>query len=520
MGTKRRVVQYSTVDAKREHPFTGDLELASLFALAEARRGRDPLTAMARVYYPFHIRRWEGGVLLVDQLGLNHASIRYRIIPDVDEFKRALDAASNDPVALREALMEKGALFRGFAGRRMIRIDGLIVQPGKAGELSELLENAVDLEPGDGPLVFKPVLKRGDVESIVGSISSLRGEIEGDLRHLEWAKRSIPGALDRSRGALKGEIKAIREGGAEVKARLREAFEEAKGRHRGLLEERLSEIRAEYRKQVGPLTRERRKVKRRLARLRVRLGIQEAEEDPEAAEDPLREMKARLEEVEGAIRTLRTWRDGEVEDARGRYKADLKLEEDKIKGEEERVRREVQAKEAEISELEKLAKGVAARIDRLMRSKRGKLSSLSRLRFDVEAETMDLSVPFYIFHYGRKRFDFYPPVVASSPRGFLSRFRRMLADNLQSKMTQLIRPRAGFLERYLGKAVRALGRGKAHAVEYRQAGDGLNLLRSREAVDKIMTGLVKIRQEGWISDGEYIRLQEALVENLGLISRP
>ena len=138
----------------------------------------------------------------------------------------------------------------------------------------------------------------------------------------------------------------------------------------------------------------------------------------------------------------------------------------------------------------------------------------------MEAETADLYVPFYIFHYGGKKFDFYAPVVVSSAKGFLSRFRRMLVDNLRSKMAQLIKPRTEFMERYLAKAVKTLGRDGDLAVAYRRAGDGLNLLKSREAVYKIMVGLVKIRREGWISDGEYIRLQEVLVENLGLISCP
>jgi hypothetical protein len=36
----------------------------------------------------------------------------------------------------------------------------------------------------------------------------------------------------------------------------------------------------------------------------------------------------------------------------------------------------------------------------------------------------------------------------------------------------------------------------------------------------MMTGLVKMRRQGWISDGEYIKLQETIVDQLGLINQP
>ncbi|MFQ6054333.1 MAG: hypothetical protein ACE5OO_08920, partial [Candidatus Bathyarchaeia archaeon] len=415
-----------------------------------------------------------------------------------------------------------GDLFKDFAGRRTIRIDGLIVRPGMSKELSELLAEAMD-STADEPVVFEPVLKSRDIESIIGSLHSLRGEIEGDLRRLEEAKRSLRDALNTSRKTLKEEIRSIWARGAEVRSRMREEFKEARARRGEALELERERIRGEYRRKAAPFLAARTNLRRRLLRRRRKLEQLEAEGGGPAAGEGIRreieELEAGLEEAESAIRSLRSWRDTEVRGARARYEAAIKSLADKIREEEDRSRGEIRRIKAEIAELEAAAREVAARIDRLIRSKRSKLRSLSRLRFEVEADTGDLYIPFYIFHYGGKRFDFHPPVMASSAKGFLSRFKRILADNLESKMTQLIKPRSGFLEKHLARAVRSLGRGRGPATAFKRAGDRLNLLRSREAVDKIMVGLVKIRREGWISDGEYIRLQEALVENLCLISR-
>lgn len=521
MGPKMKVVPYATVDDRRDVPFTRELELASLFVLAEARRGREPLSGITLVYYPFHIRSWEGRILLIDQLGLNRTQIRYRIIPDVEDFKRAVDATSSDPDAFSKTLMEKGPVFKGFAGRKNVSINGLIVQPGKSKELSEILEKTKALDPIDEPAVFKPILNSDDIASIIDSIRSLRRDIEGDVKSLNEAKRSLKGALETSRKALENEIEEIRARGAEAKARMMKDFERAKRRYGEMLERNLKEIREEYKKKSAPFTRERKRIKRKLSKRRRKLEQLRAEgADPTEAESLSGEIEAKVKEVEDSISSLRDRREAEVGEARARYKADLGSEEDKIREEEARCRDEAQRRVKEISELKAAAKKVTVQINRLIRSKRGKLGSLSRLCFDLKTETADLYVPFYVFHYGGRKFDFYPPVVASGARGLLSRFKRMFADNIQSKITQLIRPRTDFMETYLAKAVRTLSMRKGTAPAHRRAVDGLNLLRSREAVDKIMAGLVKIRREGWIGDNEYIRLQEFLVENLGLISRP
>jgi len=522
VAVKRKTVPYAMVDEKRVLPFTRELELASLLVLAEARRKRDRPSSMARVYYPLHILRWEGGALLIDLLRLNHTSIKYDVIPKVDEFERVLDASSEEPDAFRKALRSKGARFKGFAGHKTVRINGLIVQRGKSEELSKFLGNMYDFEPVDEPVIFKPVLKNGDIKSIIASIRSLREDIEGDLKLLERAKRSMMGALDIARKVLNEEIQNIRDRSTKVKAPMRKEFEKVKDRRRRALKLELGKVRKEYRKQATPLRGERTKLKGKLARRRKKLDLLKADKESAVIENISREIKefeVEFEKVDSAIRSLETWRDAEVKKARTQCNGAIKSEADKIKEEDARSRDEVQKRKAEISELETEVKAVASNINSLIRSKNGKLRSISGLCFDIAAESTDLYVPFYIFQYGEK-FDFYPPVVASSAKGFLSRFKRMLAENLQSKMTQLIKPRTDFMDKYLAKAVKTLGRSTTLASEYRRAGDRLNLLRSREAVDKIMVGLVRIHREGWISEGEYIRLQEFLVDNLGLISRP
>ena len=105
-------------------------------------------------------------------------------------------------------------------------------------------------------------------------------------------------------------------------------------------------------------------------------------------------------------------------------------------------------------------------------------------------------------------------------QGLLNRLRRMLAESLEGKMNTLIKPRGFFLDRHLERLVKSLSRKGEISDVYRANEEGLNLLRSKAAMDRIMAGLVEMRREGWISDGDYIRLQTGLVERLGEINQP
>ena len=513
-------VPYAILDEKREHPFTTDMELASLFILADARREQNPPSAMARIYYPLHIHRWDNGVLLIDLLKMNHASIRYNVIPDVDKFERALNASSDEPYAFRKTLKKEGARFKEFSGRKTIKIDGLIVQHSRSEELRGFVKDVTSFDTVDEPVVFNPVMKNSDIELILDSIRSLRESVEGDLNLLERAKRSMTDTLNIANKVLEEEIQNIQDRSAKVKARLKKGLDKVKNRHGKALKLELNKIRKEYKKKATPLRNERTSLGRKLARRRKKLETLKSDRDSAGAKqvsNEIKDLESKFSKVSNSVQKLEAWRDAGVEKAQDLYKAAIEPEEKRIREEEARSRKEVQKKRAEISEQEKAVKGVASSINKLISSKKNKRRSLSRLCFDIEAETTDLFVPFYVFQYD-ERFEFHPPVVACSARGFVSRFKRMLADNLQSKMTQLMKPRVDFLEKYLAKAVKAMSKKTSLEAEYRGALDRLNLLRSREAVDKIIIGLLKIQREGWISESEYIRLQEVLIQNLKLVS--
>ncbi len=231
-------------------------------------------------------------------------------------------------------------------------------------------------------------------------------------------------------------------------------------------------------------------------------------------------MEKRLKEIDAAVKSLEKSRDDEIKRLKDEFRSQLKGDEDRIKEEEDKKRTQLKEKNDLLEAINKEAKAISGQIDALNRKKRNRLRSLLRYKMELEVDEAELNIPFYVFQYSGKKFDFYPPVEATSSPGLFSRFRRMLADSPESKVNMLIKPRGLFTEKYLEKAVKSLSRDTPVGRMYRKEAERLNVFRSRQSVDLMMTGLVRMRRQGWISDSEYIRFQEAIVDKLSHINQP
>lgn len=517
-----RTIPYASVEGSREQPFTEDLQLASLYILADARRGTEPLSAMSFIHYPLQFRRGQKGILMIDMLGLNQTTFKFNVIPAVNGFIKALDTTSEDPDAFLKALRSRTAHFKAFSRKRTVIFKGLLSHSKNLDEVKDMLEKTIEFNQGDKHNVFDPVLKEKDINAVFNSLISLREDITEDEKSLNRARQSLMDALGITKKVLKEEIQNIKGDSSKIKASMKRTLKKKRDRLKKRLNRDIAKLREIYRKQARPLREERTKHRRRLTRLEKRVEELRLKGDLKAVEarkSVLDEVLIKFEKMDNAVRELEAQRDSEVQEARVQYKAMLKVEEDKIKAEDERVNKEVQEKLDLESLIEAEARGIAGQINALIRRKRNRLNSLSRVCLDLEVEDMELYIPFYIFQYGEKRYDFYPPMVVAGSGGLFSRFRRMLADNVESKLSMLIRPRGGFTEKYLAKAVKSLRKNTALTKKYRQEAENMNLFRSLGALDKIMKGMVKMRREGWISDSEYIRLQDALIDQLSLVSR-
>lgn len=523
MGLAKLTIPYVSGETKGGPPFTEDLRLASLYILADARRGATPLSAKLFARYPFQLRRFDGGTILIDMLGLNQTRIKYSRIPNTDGFIAALEKASEDPGDFLTALRGKASHFKDFSGQETITLKGLISNPGKREEVQSLLEKTVKFDLGTSPIIFEAVLKEKDVKELFSSLNSLKKELVEDQKSLEKAKGGLRSSLDIEKKVLKEETQNIRDSSDRIQGRLKGSLKKKEARLRKKLDRETARIRARYKKQTAPLRDERTKRKRRIRRIErkiERLRTQGEEKALKAERAALKETEKKFKEIDIAVKIIDEKRDGEIRQARDLFRSEIKVDEDKIKVEDEKKRAQLQERNELLESINSEARNISGQLDSLVRKKRNRLRSLSKFKIDLEAEEVELNIPFYVFQYGKKKFDFHPPVEIASSAGLFSRFRRMLADSPESKVNMLIRRRGLFTEKFLEKAVKSLSRDNPVGLTYREQVEKLNLFRSRQAVDLMMTGLVKMRRQGWISDGEYIKLQEAIVDQLSLVNQP
>jgi hypothetical protein len=511
------MVPYALDDGTREGPFTEGLRLASLYILAESRCGLDSLMATAHVYYPFQIRRWNDGVILIDLLGLNQTSFKYNLLPDIEGFEEELQEASLEPEALLKLLMKRGNLFKDFPRSRNVVIKGLLRLPDDTGELQKLLEETVDFEENDRTNVFRPALKESDIKNVFEALEILERNIQGDEETLMRGKGSLEETVATAEKVLEEEIQNIKDGSSKAVARMKGRLKKKRDRPEKKLKKDVEKIRDTFRKQAKPLREQKGKHVRRIKRLEKSIQSQRSKGDVVGVKDrraALEEARKKHAEMDTAVVTLEEKRDSEIEELREKLRVKLKVDEDQIAEEEDRAKAEVGEKQELASQIKKEARNLSRQIEALIRRKRNRLKSMDRVLVEMDVEETEIYVPFYVFKYGNKRYDFHPPVFVGGGQGLFSRFRRMLAENIERKITLLIRPRETFIEQYIARMAKTIESRKGQGMDYGMQVEAQNLFRERRATDLIMKGLVRMRREDWINDNEYIRFQVSLVDKL------
>jgi len=520
LGPARLTIPYVKDDGSRGIRFTEDLELASLYILADARRGTSKLEATVPARYPMQLRKLKGGALMIDLLGIHKARIKYNRVPDVDAFLGSLDKSCDEPGTFLKDLKRLSSYFKEFSSQETVTLEGLVTQPGQPGDVMKLIDGAMELDPDASPAIFDPVMGGEDVKGVTDAFVALNSDITEDQKTLARAKGGLRESQEITKKVLKEETLNQRDSSNRIQARLKESLNKKRARLKKKLDRDVTRIRASYRKQTGPLREERTRRKRKLTRAEkriVRLRERGEEEKLKAEKKAIRDTKKKFKEMDDAVKSLQSKMEGEIKVLRDQFDAELKGDEDRIEGERLGLREKIEGIQALEAEIAAEAKAITGMIDALVRKKRNKLRSLERYSLDLDVDDVELNIPFYIFQYGKRKFDYHPPVEVAGTPGLLSRFRRMLADSLETKVNMLIKPQQVFAEKLLERVIKSLRRDNPVWRIYRQEAERLNLFRSHRSVDLMMTGLMKMRRGGWISDGEYIRLQEGIVEKLGSI---
>jgi hypothetical protein len=495
--------------------------MASLYILADTRKRSKQIEAGVLANYPFQIIQYDDGVLLIDLLKLTQTKIKYSNIPNIESFNKEINKVSTEPKEFLQLLKNKGQYFREFSDQNTINLQGLLSKPAEAQEILDLLNRTVQTDENYPPSLFSPILTHTQVKDTIDSLDQLKNKVKNDQKELKRAKKSLEDTYDITKKVLKEEIQNIKDSSAKVQSHLRESIDKKHTRLKKGLDRNLTRLRTSYQRQTRPLREERTKRKRRLSRAQKRVERLKGQGSSSILRDERKrfdELEKSFEEIDRAVKSLDAKKESEINKLKEQYNSEIKIGKGQINAEKEESATQVREKLEQDASIGKTVRGITKQIDSLLRKKNNDLKSLDRLTIDVNVKNIEINIPFYIFQYDRKHFDFNPPVEVVGSPGIFSRFRRMLADNLESKLTMIIKPQESFTNGYLERAVKALGKNTQLYQMYKSNVTSKNMFKNRSAMDNMMIGLVKMRRQGWIRDGEYIRLQEVLVDKLENIS--
>ncbi|HDQ05932.1 MAG TPA: hypothetical protein ENN36_04315 [Candidatus Bathyarchaeota archaeon] len=535
---RKLILPFAVAGKERFKPFTKDMEMASIFYLAERDRkkgeGRvlkkpeEKLAFIAETCYPIWLIPWRRRTLIFDGLEFTNPSISYDVIPDVKAFENDIQASSKSREAYVAALSQNASYFQNFAGKEGKTIEGLITNPNFTQDLMDYLQDAESMrKEGTTKAILAPLLDESEVSASIDKLSELRDTIEEEIKTLSRSMKLLS-------KMTRGQVKALR---AEMKATMKEFDQRIKKIKPQVMEkikkiqesrdEEITRISKNYDRKLRALHQRRIRTERTLERLstdieRIEADIKTCRENKDEAGEfqltqQLDDIKKKLPVLDKEIKDI----DREIENvedakkikvARARTKPDDRVEEamkalrDIEAAKEARTRLEQQ----ELADLEEKTSSIIKQMDAMVKAKEAALNEIDSIG-SPERRRKDALVylPAYLICYETevgKRYAVYPPAYVGS-MGIKAKLKGVFGAG---KMKSFLQCRSPAITTLIDRLVDLTQENPVFEKEMIEAGAKANILRTTELQIGIKKGLTELRDEGWISETELETLKTEL----------
>jgi len=533
---RKLILPFAVASKDRFKPFTKEMEVASIFYLAERDRkkgeGRvlkkpaEKLAFIAETCYPIWLIPWRGRTLIFDGLEFTNPSISYDVLPDVKAFDNDLQASSKSREAYVAALSQNASYFQNFAGKEGKTIEGLITNPKFTQDLIDYLQDAEDVgKVTTTKAVLSPLLDGSEVSISIDKLSNLRDEIEEEIKTLSKSMKSLSKRTREQVKALQAEMKeTMKEFDKKIKKVKPKVMKKiAKIQERR--DEAITRISKKHDRKLRTLQQKRVRIERTLERLstemeRYEADIKESRENKDEAgefqiTEKLDENKKKIPSLNKEIKAI----DKEIEDAedakkievsRARNKPDDRVEEamkclrDIEAAKEARIRLEQQ----ELAELEDKTSSIIKQIDVMIKTKEAAINEIDSIGAQERRRKNALVyLPVYFVCYETevgKRYVVHPPSYVGS-MGIKTKLKGVFGAG---KMNSFLESRSPAIATLLDQLVYLTKENPVFEKEITEAGIKANILRTTELQEGVKKGLTELRDEGWISENEFKILNE------------
>jgi hypothetical protein len=527
---RRVILPFAVAGKDRFKPFTKEMEMASVFYLAERDRkkgeGRvlkkpeENLSFIAETCYPIWLIPWRGRTLIFDGLEFTNPSISYDVLPDVKAFENDIQASSKSREAYVAALSQNASYFQNFAGKEGKTMEGLITNPNFTQDLVGYLQDAESIrKEATTKAILSPLLDKSEVSASLDKLSDLRSTVEGEIRTLSRTMKLLSKETREQVKSLRAEMKVtLKEFDQRIKKVKPKVMEKVK-KIQESRDEEITRISKKYDRQLRALHQNKVRTERTIERLSTDIERIEAdikgcrERKDEAGEfqltQQLDEIKKKLPVLDKEIKEI----DKEIADvedakkikvARARTKPDDRLEDamqalrDIEAAKEARTRLEQQ----ELADLEEKTSSIIKQIDEMIKAKEAALNEINSIGAEERRRKnalIYLSVYFVCYETEvGKRYVVFPPSYVGS-MGIKTKLKGVFGAG---KMKSFLQSRSPAIATLMDRLVDLTQENPVFEKEITDAGTKANILRTKELQDAIKKGLTELRDEGWISENE------------------
>lgn len=527
---KKIVLPFTVPDKDRFKPFTKDMEMASIFILAERdrkkgegrvlKKAKEKFTFIAETCYPIWLIPWKGKTLVFDGLEFTNHKIFYDSIPDFKTFETDLLASSKSREAYVAALSQNASYFQKFTGKEEKTIEGLITNPQLVQDLMVYFKDSKDNGISKtSKAILSPMLDEQEVTASIDKLSNLRTTIDHEIKNLGKCMKLLS---KTSRLQIKTQQAEMRKSVKDFDTKIKKLKPGVMARIKKIQEKRdedVTKISKEYSRKLRSLQQKRVRAEKALERLtseieRVEAGIKVCRERKDEANEfqlsqKLNVLKKKIpslnKEIKDTDRELENVEDAKkIDVTRARMKPDDSIEEamkvlHNVEAEKEA---KVRVEQQELTYLEEMTSAIIKQIDSMIKSKENALNEIDNLAAEERRLKWTIAyLPIYFICYESdegKRYVTYPPSHVCT-LGIKTKLKSVFGSG---KMKCLLQSRSDAIAALLDRLVDLTQENPVFEKEIIQAGLKANILHSTELWVGVKRGIRELKDEGWISDSE------------------
>ena len=530
------ILPYAPLDTSRKLPFSAEMEIAAVVCSAEAKRKKksgilggkpEKIASIAKLYYPLWLVPWENEYVTIDGMKLFSFEMVYSKLPDCDSFIESVVRNQKSYDQFVGFLQQNAKTFKNFVASQKTLAEGVIQDKELQNALLEYYRTEAPFkeQKANENAFLRARLDKETALTEVNAIVDLWKKNQSDAAALQ----RVMSTLDDAAGAVSAElyhnIEGVKHEYEDKINQLRPVVEE---RVRQLINERDTKIKTitdATTVEIDARTKEKENLQTQLELLmkektefeeRKQLAkLRKDEERVKRWKFSLKEREKRIAELTKKIRKLQEQIDHANKENEKILKQTNEAYQAQINAENGKLPSLEASRDAKIAEIQENIRRMRSEVDeikrqigRLLEEENVFAVRLKEVAISWKLEaTVLLYLPFYVVDYlseSKERYEFYAPVMASSPEGIVKAIKRKFwGFSLDARIGVLLRQRSKALDKMFSSTLdKRLNTDRELHNLMREKMQQNNLLSTPGFKETLAKGLNSLIAEEWVKPEE------------------